>query len=375
VDAVKAYAVPIVAPRDLLEEYTKIRKLAVNEILKYVTYSKTGKAHLRFTKEDRRALRNELLKGWKFAKHYVDSAIHSAISIVKGWVTLYNKGKAKSKPVVTRRAVYVKTTLFSVKDGMLRITIEPRKRYLEVDLSGFDYLPKDYDTIGGLILLEDRLIITFKKNVDLREPRDFASFDVNLTNITALIGEEIVRFDLRELYHIHRVYEEKRKRIQKLSKTKPKTAKKLLHKYSRRERNRARDFIHKLTTAIARMLSTRGYGAILEDLKGIKNNLNKGKDLNRKLSKWNARTFQFMLEYKLRWYGLPVIYVNPAHTSTTCPLCAGHMVAYEGRLVKCKKCGLVADRDVVAAINLQMWGVRGAPERVRALAEKLLSAG
>ena len=126
---------------------------------------------------------------------------------------------------------------------------------------------------------------------------------MNLTNITALVGEEIARFDLRELYHIHRVYEEKRRRIQRLSKTKPKTAKKLLRKYSRRERNRVRNFMHKLTTTIARMLSARKYGAILEDLKGIKDNLNKSKNLNRKLSKWNARTFQFMLEYKLRWYG------------------------------------------------------------------------
>jgi len=69
--------------------------------------------------------------------------------------------------------------------------------------------------------------------------------------------------------------------------------------------------MHKLTTRIARELNALECGAILEDLKGIKSRvLNGSKNLNRKLSKWNARTFKFMLEYKLRWRELPVRYVN-----------------------------------------------------------------
>ena len=108
-----------------------------------------------------------MLKNWRFAKHYVDSAINSVIGLVKGWIQLYNKGKAKSKPKITRKTVYVKTTLFSVKNNKIKITIEPKKRYLEINLAKFDYLPKDYDSIGGLVLQEDRLVITFKKEVEL----------------------------------------------------------------------------------------------------------------------------------------------------------------------------------------------------------------
>jgi putative transposase len=176
------------------------------------------------------------------------------------------------------------------------------------------------------------------------------------------MNNRIARFDLRELYHIHRVYEEKRRKIQKLSKTKPKTAKKLMQKYSKREKNRAKDFMHKLTTTIARELASTKSGAILEDLKNIKDRiLNGSKDLNRKLSKWNCRTFQFMLEYKLKWFGLPVKYVNPANSSKTCPVCSGRLSAYRGRLLKCNKCGLIQDRDVVAVLNLRMWGLGVAP--------------
>ncbi len=355
-EVIKAYSVPLTAPKDLIEEYFKLRKIALEEIFRHVKFSKTSKAHLRFNKSDRKKLRDKLLRNWRFAKHYVDSAINSVIGLVKGWIQLYNQGKAKSKPEIMRKSVYIKTNLFSVKKGKIKITIEPRKRYLEVDLTKFDYLP-NYDSIGGLILQEDRLIITFKKRVELIKPKDYASFDVNLTNITGLINGKIIRFDLKELYHIHRVYEEKRRRIQKLAKTKPKTAKRLMQKYSKRERNRARDLMHKITTTIARELASLKHGAILEDLRYIKDRvLNGSKDLNRKLSKWNCRIFQSMLEYKLKWLGLPVKYVNPTNSSKTCPLCSGRLSAYEGRLMKCKNCGIIADRDVIACLNLRMWG-------------------
>ncbi|WP_222829539.1 hypothetical protein [Archaeoglobus profundus] len=159
-EVIKSYSVPMTAPKDLVEGYFKLRKVALEEIFKHVMYSKAGKAHLKFDKGKRKALRDKLLRNWRFAKHYVDSAINSVVGLVKGWIQLYNRGKAKSKPEITKKSVYVKTTLFSVKNGKIRITIEPRKRYLEVDLTKFNYLPKDYDSIGGLILQENRLIIT-----------------------------------------------------------------------------------------------------------------------------------------------------------------------------------------------------------------------
>ena len=195
------------------------------------------KGRLKFRAGDGRRLRNSLPKDWNYSKHYVDSAINSAIGLAKGWIKLYNKG-AKSKPKATGKTVYVKSTLFTCRDGKLKISIEPGKRHLEVNLARYDYLPKNFDTIGGLLLREDGLIITFKKKVVGVEPRDWASFDINLTNVTALISGRVVRYDLRQLYHVHRAYEEKRRRIQKLSGRKPRAAGRLMRKYSRREKDR-----------------------------------------------------------------------------------------------------------------------------------------
>jgi len=370
-EVVKAYSIPVNAPIDLINAYLEVKKKALKEVSSHVVYSRRGKAHLEFKREKRRKLRNELLKEWRYSKHYVDSAINSVIGLVKGWIKLYNRGRARSKPEITNKTVYIKNTLFSYRNGVLKISVEPRRRYLEVDLKKYDYLPRDFNSVGGLLLTENELVITFKKEVKVAEPKGWASFDVNLTNITALVNGRVARYDLKKLYHIHMVYEEKRRRMQKLSKHKPKTARRLMQRYSKRERNRAKDFLHKLTTKIAKELSILQSGAILEDLKDIKNRaLDKSKHINRKLSKWNARTFQSMLEYKLKWLGLPVRYVNPRNSSKTCPVCQATLVAYRGRLMRCERCGLVMDRDVVAVLNLQMWGLGVAP---KALIEALAS--
>jgi len=359
-EVVKSYRIPVEAPKDLIDACFEVRKRALGAILSKIKLS--GKAHLEFNSEDRRKLREELLRGWRYSKHYVDSAINSVIGLVKGWITLYNRGRAREHPKITRRTIYVKNTLFTFKNGVLRISIEPNRRYLEVDLTKHRWVPQDFDRLGGLVLTEKYLIITVKKSVEPRADK-WASFDVNLTNVTALINGGIVRYDLKKLYHIHRVYEIKREKAQSLSRFKPKTSERLLRRYSGREKNRAKDFMHKLTTAIARELERTKSGAIMERLKGLKYRvLNGSRGQNRKLSKWNARTFQSMLEYKLKWLGLPVKYVDAKNTSKTCPLCSGYLVAYGGRLMKCEKCSLTMDRDIAAVLNLQMRGA-GLPQR------------
>jgi len=131
--------------------------------------------------------------------------------------------------------------------------------------------------------------------------------------------------------------------------------------------------MHKLATKIARGLRESNSGAIMEGLKGVKYRvLNTSKMQNRNFSKWDAKTFQFMLEYKLKWLKLPVKYVNLKNSSRTCPPCSGSTASYEGRLTKCN---LILDRDIVAVLNLQMWGHGFAPKAFDELIKRGLSRG
>ncbi|MEM0076986.1 MAG: hypothetical protein QXY91_05250 [Thermoproteota archaeon] len=113
-EAVKSYRIPVEAPKDLIEEYFKVKQRALEHIFAHVRFS--NKVHLSISREDRRKLRDELLKNWRFSKHYVDSAINSVIGLVKSWITLHNMGRAESKPKITKRTVYIKSTLFSFRN-------------------------------------------------------------------------------------------------------------------------------------------------------------------------------------------------------------------------------------------------------------------
>ncbi|AHF81275.1 RNA-guided endonuclease InsQ/TnpB family protein [Thermococcus paralvinellae] len=361
---VRAYSIPIRVDEvilEFIEEYHKLARSALQEIL----------GARKFTRVERKQLRDKLLKDWNYASHYVDSAINQMLSLVKSYRRKLKKGKKARRPRLRKKFVYVKSTLFSLKGSTLRITIIPRKHYLEVNLANCPHILPFLKEVwagrlklGGLFLFPDRLILNFVKSVEFIDVKDWMSIDINLTNVTVLAGLTVYRFDTCELYHIHRVYELKRQKIQKISAWNKKLSEELLKKYSERERNRVKDFLHKLANKIVEIAKERRMGIILEDLNRIKERVvNSSKELNRKLSKWNARELQRIIEYKAKWFDIPVIYVNPKNSSRVCPACGGQLIPQEGRLMKCS-CGLVEDRDFIAVLNLRMWGVRGSPEGV-----------
>ena len=86
------------------------------------------------SREFKRNLRNILLENWNYASHYVNSAIKVAYSIINSWRRRYLKGRRKgNKPVVKRKFVKVKETLYVYRDSKIKITVKPRELYLEFD--------------------------------------------------------------------------------------------------------------------------------------------------------------------------------------------------------------------------------------------------
>jgi len=92
---------------------------------------------------------------------------------------------------------------------------------------------------------------------------------------------------------------------------------------------------------------------VMEDLKVYKED--KGsRELNGRLHRWSYRRFQRILEYQAKLHGINVKYVDPAYTSSICPICRGELSQSPNgcRLMKCWRCGLEEDRDVIAVKNL-----------------------
>jgi len=76
---------------------------------------------------------------------------------------------------------------------------------------------------------------------------------------------------------------------------------------------------------------------------------------------WSFREAQRQLEYKARWAGLPVIHLSRGETrgtSMACPRC-GERLQSDKRLqrkLRCGRCRVVMDRDIVAAVNISRRG-------------------
>ncbi|MEM0483062.1 MAG: transposase, partial [Nitrososphaerota archaeon] len=81
-------------------------------------------------------LRGLLMGDWAYSKHYVDSAIKQAYSIIKSWRRNYIRGeRSREKPTVKKRSVRIKETLYRFRDGRITVSVKPYREYLEFDIS------------------------------------------------------------------------------------------------------------------------------------------------------------------------------------------------------------------------------------------------
>jgi putative transposase len=299
-------------------------------------------------------LRNLLMEGWGYSKHYVDSAIKQAYSIIKSWRRSYVKGeRRREKPVVKRRFVRVKETLYTFKDGKIKVSVKPHEEYLVFDISKAWFLRRAKGELGELILGERYLTVTFRFKAQDGGAEGKIAWDCNEKSLDGFSPDTgWIRIDLTKLFHIHRVYEVKRKRLQKKASKKP-SLRRVLAKYSKREKNRTRDFVHKLTTFISRKF--KGYIHGFESLRKERM-LNGSKEHNRSISKSGWKTIITFMSYKAK-----VVLLNPKNSTRRCSRC-GMVNAPKGASYGCR-CGLRVDRQLNAAINLylQMEGLPPTP--------------
>jgi putative transposase len=129
-----------------LEAYRRLLQKAVDEIwakIRWIEkYDREGRKRIipiipKDNTFKNHYLRNLLLEDWSYSKHYVDSAIKQAYSMLKSWWRRsYLKGERRSeKPVVKRRFVRIKETLYTYRDGWIRVSMKPYEEYLEFDVS------------------------------------------------------------------------------------------------------------------------------------------------------------------------------------------------------------------------------------------------
>ncbi len=286
-----------------------------------------------------------------------------------------NGGKFPQEiPEVKKRIVRLHKLLFKIVEDKLIIHIRPNER-IEVKLELSDYHKEQLKKgeIGEIIIGEDYVYIPIKYEITLTESNEAIAIDVNENNIAFVDSKGNAGKIETGLREIKVGYQEKRKEIYSL-RPYTKKFKKLMKRYSERERNRTKDILHKISKIVSEL--AKGKNVIMEDLKNLRKSVNKKvKKLNKHnkkiqeisqkndFMKFRLNSFPFLriqkyIEYKSLLNGSKVIYLNPKNTSKICVRCGGLI----NSLKYCPNCGL--DRDINACLNLlKMWGLPS-PERL-----------
>jgi len=293
------------------------------------------------------------LKEYGLHTHYILSACEVAYSVFKN-------AKRKADPFIRKHFIKLDSQTYRLNHLVLRIPTRPR-HFVYLTLHGSDYhlsLVDDPRLKRGSITLTDSILAVALS----RETAEIAThgrigIDVNERNVTwadssGLVGKEDTSAvaELKERYKAVRA---------KMPSARARTSESnegfSQSTEDARETERPRQSTESPRESCTRA-KTNGQIIIMENLKGIRKLYRRGNGQGRsfrgRMNSWTFHEDQRQIDYKARWEGVPVYYVNPRNTSRKCPTCGSSLVELEGRQLRCPSCKKTEDRDVVASKNL-----------------------
>lgn len=108
---------------------------------------------------------------------------------------------------------------------------------------------------------------------------------------------------------------------------------------------------HKISRGIVDFAVSQGVSTIrLERLRNIRKTTRTSRKTQSHLHTWSFYRLAQFVEYKSRFEGIAVQYVDPAYTSQRCPAC-GQLNHAKDRQYECD-CGYGTHRDRLGAINV-----------------------
>jgi len=338
----------------LFEEYREI----VNELIEYAhSHGITSPRLLWYAKYRELRRKYSILPS-----HYIYTACRHAASIYKSFIELKKLGMCeKDRPTFKRRTIWLDKQLFKLDAEGWKVSIAVHNgRWITLRLLHGKY----HEKFKGMEVGEARLVlregdlylhIVFRQTVvlpGLNAEAMVIAIDINENVIVYGNNDFIERFETNEGI-VRTRYFLKRRRIQLKVRGKQ-LRKRLLEKYRGREWQRIREIYYRAARKIInKAKEVSATVIVMEDLDVYKED--KGsRELNGRLHRWSYRKFQKILEYQAKLHKINVKYVDPRNTSKICPVCGGELSqSMNGcRLMRCQKCGLEEDRDIVAVRNL-----------------------
>jgi len=163
-----------------------------------------------------------------------------------------------------------------------------------------------------------------------------------------------VVIEYRDIKRIRHEFFTKRKRMQKVGQTAFETV------VRTEERDFVHDQLHKVSRDVTQWVSQfTDPVLVFEDLKDMRDSIDYGTRMNRRLHSLPFAALREMVTYKAAWQGVPSDDVNPEYTSQRCPRTGCLHIERANRRrkrFKCKKCGFQYHADRKAAVCVaQEW--------------------
>ena len=295
----------------------------------------------------------------QFHCKYVYGALECAAARLKLYKKALKKKSDVKKPYISKNHLIINNLSYKIEGDHIRIPLEPAK-YLFIRLTRYVCEKINGKKLGNVVISNDKIIISYSKDVLEQKPANFIGIDRNLNNITTYDSKgKCIVHDLSKTQRIITSYSTVKSKFRRND---VRIRKKLFQKYGKLQKNRVHNIIH----CTSKKIVSQNAGIIMENIKGISKLYRKrngqGKKYRQKMNSWSFYEIQRQIEYKARWLGLPVKYVNAGGTSTMCAICGSKLVSEEHRKMSCSLCKSSVDRDANAACNILLRGTQVVPD-------------
>ena len=303
-----------------------------------------------------------MLRERGFRAHQAKQIYKYALSIVKS-----AKENNRKKPVLRKLSARLdkydarvelenQLVVAKLRNRVFKIKLLHCREYVEKFLGR-----KWYEVVIGI----DRsgriwVNILFRWSYEPYKSRRILSLDINLRKIVIYDSRSVRRVDTRfvEAFSLKVHAERIQKKYPKMWRYNERILGRVRNLH-RRSRNIVVDWCRKFAKYIVLKARRTRSTIVLEDLEKLWfNSSRKSSSLADRLSRFAYRKLQQAIITKAVEYNVPILFVNPRGTSTTCPRCEAKL-DYNHRSAICRKCGFVADRDTVGAMNIYLYALRG----------------
>ncbi|MGI0007885.1 MAG: RNA-guided endonuclease InsQ/TnpB family protein [Nitrosotalea sp.] len=304
-------------------------------------------------------LRNELYPRFKNGFHtsYISMAVFKAHALLKSYRKSLRKNQQTRRPYVWKNFLVVDSHYYKINHKQIQIPTRPRE-FLIVQFNHYTsrVLSEFGLKFGNVTLTPKTISISYSKEIVTQRPTGYIGIDMNLENATCI--DDVGKITIIDMSKMVSMKEKYRRVLSHFKRNDSRIQRQLKRKYGKKQKNREDTFLHQRSSEIT---STRNR-IVMENLTGIRKMYRKGNGQGAKfrfrLNSWSRFKLQKMIDYKSQWHnGYGVIFVKPNGTSSKCATCGSKLVPEEHRMMRCKTCQIITDRDINASKNILARGL------------------